>query len=197
MQNYSAHFDYAGDFVDRWNRTLRKTRLWMVALAAAMVLVGVASIFAPASMYALIQGIVATVLLIRGGSQVISYAGASELAQNSPLLVTGLLNALLGVMLLVLPGTVTAGAIAFLLAFMLILTGAERISFARRMRYFEISGMRGAMAMGIVNVALGVLFVFSPLFTSMVFAYAVAAYLIVGGISLLVEALTMRRIVRF
>lgn len=194
MQKYSAHFDYAGDFVDRWNRTFKKTRAWMFALAAALIAAGVFSAMAPAGMYVLIQGVAATALLVRGGSQVVSYAAAPELSRNSPMLVTGLLNVLLGVMLFVLPSSLTASALVFLLAFMLIFTGAERISFARRMRYFGIPGMGAATVIGVVNVVLGLLFILVPAYSSLALAYAMAAYLIMSGASVLIEALAMKRI---
>ena len=108
----------------------------------------------------------------------------------------GVLNALLGIMLLVLPAYLTAGTIVFLLAFMFIIAGAERITYARRLRYFEVGGTGVITATGVLNIVAGVVFLLMPAFSSLVFGYVMAAYLIVGGVTLLVEGASMKPIER-
>ena len=50
--------------------------------------------------------------------------------------------------------------------------------------------------MGIVNIILGVVLALTPLFTSVVLSYLLAAYLIVAGATLIVEGVSIKRIER-
>ena len=83
-------------------------------------------------------------------------------------------------MFLALPTVFTATTLGLLLAFLLIMTGIERLSFAHSMRYYELEGSSAGTVMGIVNIILGVILAFTPLFTGVVLTYLIAAYLIVA-----------------
>ena len=87
-------------------------------------------------------------------------------------------------------------AILGVLAFLFIVSGAERITYARRMRYFGLPNAGMATVTGVLNVACGLVFFLMPAFSGVVIGYVLAAYLIVGGASLLVEAISMRPIER-
>ena len=47
---------------------------------------------------------------------------------------------------------------------------------------------------GVINIVLGVVFLLMPVVTTVVLPYIVAAYLMVGGVSLLIEAISIKRI---
>lgn len=196
MERYDSSFDHVGDFVERWNSSVRRTRLWMILLAVALILVGMGSAVAPFGLYELIQTLVSVALVVGGVGQVVSYVRTPELFRSATTLVMGVLNALLGVLLFVLPAYLTAGTIVFLLAFLFIIAGAERITTARHLRYFGVEGTGLATATGVLNVIAGVVFLLMPAFSSLAFSYVLAAYLVVGGVSLLAEALTMHPIER-
>ena len=51
-----------------------------------------------------------------------------------------------------------------------------------------------AIAVGVINIVVGVLFILMPLLSTLMLGYILAAYLIVGGITLLIEAATVKRI---
>ena len=192
MERYDSSFDH----VERWNSGVRRARLWMILLAVALILVGMGSAVAPFGLYELIQTLVSVALVVGGVGQVVSYARTPELFRSATMLVMGVLNALLGVLLFVLPAYLTAGTIVFLLAFLFIIAGAERITTARHLRYFGVEGTGLATATGVLNIVAGVVFLLMPAFSSLAFSYVLAAYLVVGGVSLLAEALTMHPIER-
>ncbi len=196
MERYNSDFDHVGDFVERWNAGVRHARVWTIAIGALLVVAGVASAAAPMSIYALIQGLVAAALIVGGLGEVASYVHTPELFRSPTMLVMGVLNALLGVMLLVLPAYLTAGTVVFLLAFLFIISGAERVTYARRLRYFGLPDSSLTTATGVLNIVCGVAFLLMPAFSGVVFGYVVAAYLIVGGASLVVEGISMRPIER-
>ena len=145
------------------------------AMGIALIIVGLAAAFAPYSMYGVIQGIVAAVLIVHGVSQVVTYFQTPEFFRAGTVLSSGILNAVLGVLFLLLPATFTAGTLVFLLSFLLIMTGIERLTFSRQMSYYSIS----TSSMG-----------------SVVLSYLIAAYLIVAGITLIAEGIAIKKIER-
>ena len=196
MDRFNSDFDHVGDFVERWNASVHRTRTWTIVIGVLLVLAGIASAVAPLSIYALIQGVVAAALIAGGIGETVSYARTPELFRSPTMLVMGVLNALLGVLLLALPAYLTAGTVVFLLAFLFIISGAERITYARRMRYFGLPDSGLTTFTGVLNVVCGVAFLLMPAFSGVVIGYVIAAYLIVGGASLVVEGVSMRPIER-
>lgn len=196
MQQYDSSFDHVGDFVERWNAGVRGTRALAICLGALLALAGVASLASPFSLYAVIQAAIAVVLVAGGAAGIAAYARTPELFRSPVTLVTGILNALLGVMVLALPSYLTAGTLTFLLAFLFIASGAERLSSAHRMRYFGFEGTGVSTATGVLNIVAGVVFLVSPLFSSLVLGYLMATYLMIAGVSLIAEGIAMKPIAR-
>lgn len=196
MQHYDSSFDHVGDFVERWNEGVRGTRALAIGLGALLTLAGVASLASPLSLYAVIQTVIAVALIAGGAAGIVGYVRTPELFRSPVALVTGILNALLGVLVLALPSYLTAGTLTLLLAFLFIASGAERLSSAHRMRYFGFEGTGVSTATGVLNIVAGVVFLIAPLFSSLVLGYLMAAYLIVAGASLVAEGVAMRPIGR-
>lgn len=196
MQHYDSSFDHVGDFVERWNEGVRGTRALAIGLGALLALAGVASLASPFSLYAVIQTVIAVALIAGGTAGIVGYVRTPELFRSPVALVTGILNALLGVLVLALPSYLTAGTLTLLLAFLFIASGAERLSSAHRMRYFGFEGTGVSTATGVLNIVAGVVFLIAPLFSSLVLGYLMAAYLIVAGASLVAEGVAMRPIGR-
>ena len=196
MQHYDSSFDHVEDFVERWNEGVRGTRALAIGLGALLALAGVASLASPLSLYAVIQTVIAVALIAGGTAGIVGYVRTPELFRSPVALVTGILNALLGVLVLALPSYLTAGTLTLLLAFLFIASGAERLSSAHRMRYFGFEGTGVSTATGVLNIVAGVVFLIAPLFSSLVLGYLMAAYLIVAGASLMAEGVAMRPIGR-
>lgn len=196
MQHYDSSFDHVEDFVERWNEGVRGTRALAIGLGALLALAGVASLASPLSLYAVIQTVIAVALIAGGTAGIVGYVRTPELFRSPVALVTGILNALLGVLVLALPSYLTAGTLTLLLAFLFIASGAERLSSAHRMRYFGFEGTGVSTATGVLNIVAGVVFLIAPLFSSLVLGYLMAAYLIVAGASLVAEGVAMRPIGR-
>lgn len=196
MQHYDSSFGHVGDFVERWNEGVRGTRALAIGLGALLALAGVASLASPLSLYAVIQTVIAVALIAGGAAGIVGYVRTPELFRSPVALVTGILNALLGVLVLALPSYLTAGTLTLLLAFLFIASGAERLSSAHRMRYFGFEGTGVSTATGVLSIVAGVVFLIAPLFSSLVLGYLMAAYLIVAGASLVAEGVAMRPIGR-
>ena len=196
MKWYDSNHDYINDYIDQWNRTAHRAKVGMIVLGVLLALMGVAAVAAPLSTYSFIQGLIAAMLIVRGAGQIATYVQTPEFFRNGAQLATGILNAVLGVLLFMLPSAVMAGTLVYLLAFLLIMTGIERISFARQMRYYQIPASSMGTATGVLNIILGIAFLFMPLVSSLVLSYFIAAYLIIGGITLVVEGISIKHIER-
>lgn len=196
MYPYDPNHDYVSDYIDQWNRQIRATKIWMAVIGIVLVITGLASAIAPFSMYAFIQTFAAVALIMHGASHLVSYFQTLQFFRNGATLASGLLNALLGILLLALPATLTAGTIVFLLAFLLVTMGIERISFAQNMKYYQLGGSTAGMITGIVDIVLGIVFALMPLFASAAISILISAYLVVAGVALIVESLSIKRIDR-
>ncbi len=196
MNWYDANHDYVNEYIDRWNQTAGRAKAGMIVLGVVLALAGVAVVLAPMGTYLLVQTIIAAVLIIHGIGQVATYIQTPEFFRNGTQLAAGILNAALGVLLLVLPSTVTTNVIVYLLAFLLITTGVERISFVRQMRFYQIPTASMGTATGVLNIILGVAFIFMPLVGGIALSYLLATYLIAGGITLAVEGIAIKKIER-
>ena len=62
------------------------------------------------------------------------------------------------------------------------------------MKYFRMPHASMGTVAGVFNIVLGIVFILMPVFSSLVLGYLLAAYLIVGGITLLVEAFAAKRL---
>lgn len=196
MYPYDPNHDYVSDYIDQWNRQIRATKIWMAVIGIVLVITGLASAIAPFNMYAFIQTFAAVVLIMHGASHLVSYFQTPQFFRNGATLASGLLNALLGILMLALPATLTAGTIVFLLAFLLVTMGIERISFAQNMKYYQLGGSTAGMITGIVDIVLGIVFALMPLFASAAISILISAYLVVAGVALIVESLSIKRIDR-
>ena len=194
MKWYDADHDYINDYIDQWNRSAGRAKTGMIVLGILLALSGFAALAAPLSTYAFVQGVISIVLIMHGAGQIATYVQTPEFFRNGAQLATGILNALLGVLLFMLPTSVMAGTIVYLLAFLLIMTGIERISFARQMRYYQIPASSMGTATGVLNIILGIAFIFMPLVSGLVLSYMLAAYLVMGGITLVVEGISIKKI---
>lgn len=196
MKWYDADHDYINDYIDQWNRSAGRAKTGMIVLGILLALSGFAALAAPLSTYAFVQGVISIVLIMHGAGQIATYVQTPEFFRNGAQLATGILNALLGVLLFMLPTSVMAGTIVYLLAFLLIMTGIERISFARQMRYYQIPASSMGTATGVLNIILGIAFIFMPLVSGLVLSYMLAAYLVMGGITLVIEGISIKKIER-
>lgn len=196
MLHYGPGYNEASDLIDLWNAGVRRTRGLTIALGALLLLAGIASALSPLGLYALVQAAVSAALIVGGIAGVASWVTTPDPLRSPVPVVMGVLNALLGIMLLAVPTYLTAETMALLLAVLFLASGAERIALSRRMSRLGVEGSGVSLATGVINVVAGVSFLVLPFLSSLMLVYLMAGYLVVGGASLLVEGIAMHRIER-
>ena len=196
MRWFDSDFDYVQELIDTWNRRRKKMRTAYFIMAAVLLLAGVLTAVFPVSIFAVIQYFAALAVIIIGIYHFAAFASMTYYFKDYMLLLSGILNVLIGVMLFVMPVTLTVQVITFMLAFLLIFSGAEKLSLASRLRYFRIPHTGSLTFSGILNIILAVIFLLLPFVSALALNYILAAYLLLTGAALLVEAIGMHKIER-
>ena len=133
-------------------------------------------------------------MIVIGIYHFIAYSSMTCYFKDGMLIMSGILNILIGVMLFFMPVALTVQVVTFMLAFLLIFSGAQKISFASRLKYFRIPHTGSLTFSGVLNIILAVIFLLLPFMSALALNYILAAYLIITGAALFVEALGMHKL---
>lgn len=196
MRWFDSDFDYVQELIDTWNRRRKKMRTAYFIMAAVLLIAGVLTAVFPVGIFAVIQSFAALAVIIIGIYHFVAFASMTDYFKDYMLLLSGILNVLIGAMLFIMPVTLTVQVITFMLAFLLIFSGAEKLSMASRLRYFRIPHTGSLTFSGILNIILAVIFLLLPFVSALALNYILAAYLLLTGAALLVEAIGMHKIER-
>lgn len=196
MRWFDSNFDYIQELIDTWNRRRKKMRAAYFIMAAVLLIAGVLTAVFPINIFAAIQYFAALAVIVVGVCHFMAFASMTYYFKDYMLLLSGILNVLIGVMLFFMPVTLTVQVITFMLAFLLIFNGVEKLSLASRLKYFRIPRTGSLTFSGILNIILAVIFLLLPFVSALALNYILAAYLILTGAALLVEAVGMHKIER-
>lgn len=194
MRWFDSEFDYVQELIDTWNKKRKKVRTAYFIIAAVLILAGILTAVFPVRVFAVIQYLAAAAVIVIGIYHFVAYTSMTYYFKDGMLIMSGILNILIGIMLLIMPVTLTVQVITFMLAFLLIFTGAQKISFASRLKYFQIPNTGSLTFSGILNIILAVIFLLLPFVSALALNYILAAYLIITGAALFVEALGMHKL---
>ena len=194
MRWFDSDFDYVQELIDTWNKKRKKVRTAYFIIAAVLVLAGILTAVFPVRVFAVIQYLAAAAVIVIGIYHFAAYTSMTYYFKDGMLIMSGILNILIGIMLLIMPVTLTVQVITFMLAFLLIFTGAQKISFASRLKYFQIPNTGSLTFSGILNIILAVIFLLLPFVSALALNYILAAYLIITGAALFVEAFGMHKL---
>ena len=194
MRWFDSEFDYVQELIDTWNKKRKKVRTAYFIIAAVLFLAGILTAVFPVRVFAVIQYLAAAAVIVIGIYHFVAYTSMTYYFKDGMLIMSGILNILIGIMLLIMPVTLSVQVITFMLAFLLIFTGAQKISFASRLKYFQIPNTGSLTFSGILNIILAVIFLLLPFVSALALNYILAAYLIITGAALFVEALGMHKL---
>ena len=194
MRWFDSNFDYIQELIDTWNRRRKKMRAAYFIMAAVLLIAGVLTAVFPINIFAAIQYFAALAVIVVGVCHFMAFASMTYYFKDYMLLLSGILNVLIGVMLFFMPVTLTVQVITFMLSFMLIFGGVEKLSLASRLRYFRIPHTGSLTFSGVLNIVLAVVFLLLPFVSAFALNYILAAYLIIMGAALLIETAGMHKI---
>ena len=194
MRWFDSDFDYVQELIDRWNDRRKKIRTAYFIIAAILLIAGILTAVFPIRIFSVIQYLAPAAVIAIGIGHFIAFASMTYYFRDYILLLSGILNVLIGIMLFFMPVTLTVQVITFMLSFMLIFGGVEKLSLASRLRYFHIPHTGSLTFSGVLNIVLAVVFLLLPFVSAFALNYILAAYLIIMGAALLIEAAGMHKI---
>ena len=194
MRWFDSDFDYVQELIDTWNSRRKKIRTAYIIIAAVLLIAGILTAVFPVSIFAVMQYFAAAAVIVIGIYHFVTFASMTYYFRDYMLLLSGILNVLIGIMLFFMPVALTVQVITFMLAFLLIFSGAEKLSLASRLRYFRIPHTGSMTFSGVLNIILAVVFLLLPFVSALALNYILAAYLIIMGIALLIETAGMHKI---
>ena len=152
MRWFDSDFDYVQELIDTWNSRRKKMRAAYIIIAAVLLIAGVLTAVFPVGIFTVIQYFAAVAVIAVGIYHFVAFASMTYYFRDYMLLLSGILNVLIGIMLFVMPVALTVQVITFLLAFLLIFSGAEKLTLASRLRYFRIPHTGSATFSGLLNI---------------------------------------------
>ena len=194
MRWFDSDFDYVQELIDTWNSRRKKIRITYFIIASVLLISGILTAIFPIRIFSFMQYLAAVAVIVIGVCHFVAFASMTYYFRDYMLLLSGILNILIGVMLFIMPVTLTVQVFTFMLAFILIFSGVEKLSLASRLRYFRIPHTGSLTFSGILNIILAVVFLLLPFVSALALNYIHAAYLIIIGAALLIEAAGMHKI---
>lgn len=104
MRWFDSDFDYVQELIDTWNRRRKKMRTAYFIMAVVLLIAGVLTAVFPVGIFAVIQYFAALAVIIIGIYHFVAFASMTYYFKDYMLLLSGILNVLIGVMLFVMPG---------------------------------------------------------------------------------------------
>ena len=193
---FDSGFDYINEFFENWNRKIKKMRNTCILVAVLLIVAGIPVHCVPGG------GIRGDPVCGGSGADhhwyyhIVSYVSTTYYFKDPMLIVMAVVNILMGVLVAAMPLILTVNVLTFMLAVLLIFSGAQKISFASRLKYFGVQNTGMITVSGVLNIILSVIFILLPFASAVVLNYIIAAYLIMTGIALCIEAAGMCRIHR-
>lgn len=191
MLRFDDNFDFRREFVDKWNKKIHSLRITGIIIGLLMIICAILCMIYPIKSVALICTIGAALILVWGVYQIIDYIAASPLFRWTGNLVSAICNLLIGILLLCSPIEMTINTFAFIFGFILMIFGINKLLFAYQLSFFRVESYGWVIFTGILNILAALTFIIAPMVSTVVLNYILSAYLLIGGIALLVEVIEM------
>lgn len=187
-----SDFNFIEEFKKNWNKKVKKIRCACFVLSVLMILVGIVCFFFPIQTFYVMKMIVSIVFIGFGIYLIVTYCLSTLFFKDPIVVMIGITHILFGVLLLQMPPEITAMSLTIMLAILLMFYGAEKLAFSRRLSFLGIIHTNIYTVSGVLTIILSVIFMILPLTSALIINYIIAAYLIVDGMTLFIEAMHMK-----
>lgn len=189
-----SDFNFVEEFKKDWNEKIKKLRWTCLILSILMIIVGFVCLFFPIKTFNIMKIIVSIVFICFGIYSIVTYCLTTLYFKDPIMIMIGITHILFGVLLFQMPTEITAMSLTMMLAIMLLFYGAQKIAFSRRLSFFGLIDTNIYTMSGIMTIMLSIIFMVLPLTSAIIINYIIAAYLIVDGITLFIEAINMKKL---
>lgn len=178
----------------KWNARVRSIRTTGFVISILMIVVGVLCLFFPVQSIYIGATVLTFFIIAFGVFEIAEYLSLPAFFRMDGMLASGILNIIIGIMLLALPAESMVVAFSFILAFNLLMLGVEDLSFTSFLRAFDVANYGWVIASGVLNIIFALMLLFIPITSSVALWLCLALYLVAGGISLLIECVKSRNL---
>ncbi|MCD7893448.1 MAG: DUF308 domain-containing protein [Erysipelotrichaceae bacterium] len=187
--------DIIDDMNDRLNKRLNTMRTVGIVISIAMIICGILCLMFPTKTLSAIVIIGAIMLIVSGVYQIIDYVSLPSMLRFAGNMSCGIINVIIGLILLISPKQLTIHVLVYIFGFILLFYGINKLTFAHQLSYFNMYGYSWPVMTSIIMIIVALIFLISPMFVSIILSYILAIYLIVEGITQLVEVINMHDLV--
>lgn len=189
MLFYDNGTDYRQKIRDFWNSNVKKYRVTSICSGIIMLILGIVGIIWPLQSAAVVAYIIAAALIIFGIVKIVSYTRIPSYLQMGLVLVNGILDVLLGIMMIFSGTEAMLYTLSFFFAFELLANGIERIAVGNRAQFYGFGASGGFTASGIIDVIIGTILLFMPGASLLTMGTIAVFFLITKGILLIIDGI--------
>lgn len=186
--------DLLNEIKEKWNKNLRSTRIWGIIAAILMIVIGVLCMFNPITTTYFVEAMASVALLLFGIWEVVRYAQRPVFLRTGVSLASGILNILLGLMLITSPAEEMLAFFGFLFGLNLMMLGFEQVTSTGRLHAIGVLNTGWLTAEGILNIIVGVFLLSMPMASIAAVSVVLAIYLVFGGIDLLIMCINAKNL---
>ena len=161
-----------------------------IVIAVIMIILGLLFIAWPFGTGLLMMAVATVGFVIFGIYKIVSYISAKGDERKGWDLASGIIFAIIGLLIMVETPAGMMVTFAFVLGFIAISGGINSIVVSSEIRKAGEKGGGWVMTSGIINLIIGGFFLFAPFGTWLVFDYVLGIFLMVAGAAFLIESLS-------
>jgi uncharacterized membrane protein HdeD (DUF308 family) len=171
-------------------KVIREYKLLGIIAAIAMILFGVLFVALPLDMAYLTEIFAMCGFIVYGAFRIVSYIRTpARTRRGAWTLANGILSVILGILIVSAPAEIVVASFAFILGFFAISGGINQIVMSGTIKRETGMSSAGVIVSGIINLVMGIFLLISPFALTAALEFVFGIYLIVGGVTLIIETL--------
>lgn len=194
FRDYHSREEFIDELKNAWNGRVKNFRIWGIIMGILMTLLGIVACIFPVRTAIVVEIIASIFLLMFGIFEIVMHFQVPTMMRTGSGLVSGILNILVAIVLLTSPKDSMLVAFSFLLAADLMFLGIEEITAAGKLSYMGVDGLGISTWGGVCKILFSIVLILMPVASTAAASIIIGVYLIVAGISLLVQAIRAKKI---
>lgn len=187
MLFYDNEKDYRQEIRSFWNENVKKYRVTAICSGIIMLILGVIGIIWPVDSAVAVACVIAAALIVFGIAKIAGYVKTPTYFRSGLGLVDGILDILLGIMMIFSGADGMLYTLSFFFAFELVVAGIENLVIGNRIQFFGFASTGNFIVSGVIDLIVGTLLLFMPGASLLTMAVMAICFLITKGILLIVD----------
>ncbi|MGI6204115.1 MAG: HdeD family acid-resistance protein [Anaerovoracaceae bacterium] len=183
MRFYNNDTNYRNEIGRFWNENIKKYRWAAIISGIVMVILGVLAFFWPIQTVVIMAYVMSACFIVFGIMKIVAYTKLPQYLRTGLVLLNGIIDVLLGVMLIFSGTGAMVYTLAFFFAFDLVAAGIEELAIGSKVRFFGYTESGGFTVGGVINIVIGTILLFMPGASLLTLGMITVFFLITKGIA--------------